>query len=174
LCFYGQPLALRGCGTLTSRTGIQGPTRAAVRQRPYCTKYSGEKPAGTHLTRGWLAVHNPPTVHFRLGNAWLARRGELGVVSVSRGALPASRAAVGWAVVGPAEGTASSTVPAPGSAVPGRALMIRALTTQRTGDCSVLFCKFYIRWRPIKASDELVGELIACRWTQARIIDVLW
>jgi hypothetical protein len=25
--------------------------------------------------------------------------------------------------------------------------------------CSVLFCKFYIRWRPIKASDELVGEL---------------
>jgi hypothetical protein len=40
--------------------------------------------------------------------------------------------------------------------------------------CSVLFCKFYIRWRPIKASDELVGELIACRWTQARIIDVLW
>jgi hypothetical protein len=25
--------------------------------------------------------------------------------------------------------------------------------------CSVLFCIFYIRWRPIKASDELVGEL---------------
>jgi hypothetical protein len=28
-----------------------------------------------------------------------------------------------------------------------------------TWPCSVLFCKFYIRWRPIKASDELVGEL---------------
>jgi hypothetical protein len=25
--------------------------------------------------------------------------------------------------------------------------------------CSVLFCIFYIRWRPIKASDELVGEM---------------
>jgi hypothetical protein len=24
---------------------------------------------------------------------------------------------------------------------------------------SVLFCIFYIRWRPIKASDELVGEM---------------
>jgi hypothetical protein len=31
--------------------------------------------------------------------------------------------------------------------------------TPEVATCSVLFCIFYIRWRPIKASDELVGEL---------------
>jgi hypothetical protein len=33
--------------------------------------------------------------------------------------------------------------------------------TNEANYCSVLFCKFYIRWRPIKASDdELVGESV--------------
>jgi hypothetical protein len=36
----------------------------------------------------------------------------------------------------------------------------------------VLFCIFYIQWRPEKASDEIGWRVvIAGRWTQARSVD---